>query len=163
MDARRWIALVGFLVVSFAAGAIGSTLQGPVADVVATYEGFDLPAWAPPSSVFGIVWPILYLMIGVAAWVVWLAAGSLRAAAGTLGLWVVQLAVNAAWPAVFFGGDDVGLGLVVIVVLDLLVIATIAAFRWYATLAAWLMAPYLVWLLYATALNASIWWSQTFG
>jgi translocator protein len=163
MDARAWIALVGFLVVSFAAGAIGATLQGPAAEVGATYEAFDLPTWAPPGNVFGIVWPILYVMIGVAAWVVWLAAGGIRAATGTLALWLLQLGVNAAWPAAFFGGDNVGLGLVVILVLDALVIATMAAFRWYASLAAWLLAPYLAWLLYATALNAAIWWSQTFG
>jgi translocator protein len=151
---RRFAALAIFLLVAFAAGGIGSVTQG--SDVDVRYLALDRPVWAPPSWLFGVVWPVLYLMIGVAAWRVWRAAGSVRAAGTALGLWLAQLVVNAIWPGVFFGLEAFGPAIVIILVLDLIVVATIVAFARHDQLAAWLLVPYLVWILYATALNISL-------
>ena len=151
---RRIAAPAVFLLVALAAGGIGSITQGTDVDV--RYLALERPAWAPPSWLFGIVWPVLYVLIGVAAWRVWRRAGGVRAAGTALGLWLAQLLVNAIWPGVFFGLEAFGPAIAIIVLLDILVLATIVAFARHDRLAAWLLVPYLVWILYATALNTSL-------
>lgn len=151
---RRFAALAVFLLVAFAAGGIGSLTQG--SDVGVRYLALERPVWAPPSWLFGVVWPALYLLIGIAAWRVWRAAGRVRAAGIALGLWLAQLVVNAVWPGVFFGLEAFGPAIAIILVLDVLVVATIAVFARHDRWAAWLLVPYLVWILYATALNISL-------
>jgi translocator protein len=149
-----WTGLALFLALAYAAGGVGSLLQG--GDVGARYQSFDRPAWAPPPAAFGIVWPVLYTAIGVAGWRVWREARRLSAAPLALGLWAVQLVLNAVWPGVFFGEDLFGWALALIVLLDVVVLATILAFRRIDRPAAWLLVPYLAWLLFATALNAAL-------
>lgn len=150
-----WLALVAFVVLASAAGLVGNLLQGE--DVGERYLTFERPAWAPPQEAFGIVWPVLYVLIGIAAWRVWRAAGGFGAARGPLALWGLQLAINAIWPGVFFGAEAFELAIGVIVVLDVLVVATVVAFRRVDRAAGWLLVPYLLWLLYATALNVALW------
>jgi translocator protein len=152
---KPWVGLVVFVALAFAAGGLGAAGQG--SDVGGRYLALDRPAWAPPQEAFGIVWPVLYVFIGVAAWRVWKTAGSVPAAGVALGLWAAQLVVNAVWPAVFFGSMEFGWAVPVIVTLDALVVATIVAFRRHDRLGAWLLVPYLVWILYATALNVALW------
>ena len=148
------IGLALFLLLAFAAGGIGSLLQGN--DVGARYLVLERPVWAPPSWAFGVVWPVLYVLIGVAAWRVWRAAGSVWAAAGPLALWGGQLLLNALWPWVFFGLEAFWPAVGVIIVLDVVVLATIVAFARRDRPAAWLLVPYLLWILYASALNIAI-------
>lgn len=150
-----WLALALSVGIAFAAGSVGSLLQGD--DVSSRYLALELPAWAPPQEAFGIVWPILYLFIGIAGWRIWRGAGSVGAASLALGLWAAQLVVNSSWSGVFFGLEAFGAAVAVIAVLDVLVIATIAAARRHDRLAPWLLVPYLLWILYATALNVAIW------
>jgi translocator protein len=150
----RWLALGVFVVVALAAGIVGSSLQGD--DVAGRYLALERPAWAPPQDAFGIVWPVLYVCIGVAGWRIWRAAGGVRPAATALGLWAVQLVVNASWSGVFFGLESFGAAIAVIVGLDLLVVALVAAAWRHDRLAAGLLVPYLLWILYATALNVAI-------
>lgn len=147
--------LVAFLLVAFAAGGIGAVGQG--AEVGSRYLALQRPSWAPPPWLFGPVWSVLYAAIGVAGWRVWRAAGSLRAARLTLGLWTTQLLVNAVWPAVFFGREAFGAAVVVILLLDALVVATLITAWRHDRLAGLLLAPYLGWLGFATALNVAIW------
>ncbi len=155
VDRYPWVVLAAFIGLSFLAGGVGNLLQG--GDVGARYLLLDRPAWAPPSWAFGVVWPVLYVAIAVAGWRTWRAAGGLRPAAVALGLWSAQLLVNAVWPGVFFGLEAFGPAIAVIALLDVAVIATIAAMARIDRIAAWLLVPYLVWILYATALNTSIW------
>jgi tryptophan-rich sensory protein len=108
-----------------------------------------LPIWA-----FGPVWVTLYVLIGVAGWLVWRQVGADRA----IRLWGWQLAVNALWNPAFFGLHRIGLALAVIVVMIATTAATIAAFARIRPLAAWLMAPYLAWSCFAAYLNAGFWW-----
>lgn len=151
---RQALGVGAFLLLAFAAGGIGSVLQG--SDVGARYLAFERPVWAPPSWAFGVVWPVLYVLIGVAAWRVWRQAGGVGAAAWPLGLWAGQLVLNAAWPGVFFGSDALWAAVAVIGVLDLVVVATVVTFARVDRAAAALLAPYLAWILYATALNVAI-------
>ena len=144
-------ALIGFLVASFAAAAAGAF--SPPGD---WYTTLNKPSWTPPGWLFGPVWTALYAMIGVSAWLVWKQHGA-DAIRWALVLWVVQLALNAAWSPVFFGAHRLGAALVVIVAMWLAIAATIVAFWPLHRFAAWLLVPYLAWVSFATALNAAIW------
>jgi tryptophan-rich sensory protein len=117
-----------------------------------TYRALDLPAFAPPSWLFGPVWTVLYVMIAVAAWWVWREVGWGR----ELTWWSVQLVLNLAWTPLFFAADRYALALVDIVLLLGAVVATIASFRRTSPAAAWLLVPYAAWVGFATALNAAI-------
>ena len=120
------------------------------------YERLEKPSWNPPKWLFPVAWTILYAMIAVAGWLAWRAAGPGEAAA-PLGLWLLQLVLNAAWSPAFFGLRRPGVALVVVVALWLAILATIVAFLEVDVPAALLMVPYLVWVSYAAALNAWIW------
>lgn len=148
------IGLVAWLSVSFIAAAIGSaaSLQaGPL------YTQLMRPEWAPPSSIFGPVWTVLYALMGVAAWLAWRAAGGLRAARTALTLFLVQLAVNALWSWLFFGWHLGALAFADIVLLWLLIVATLISFWRIRPLAGALLAPYLLWVSFASALNYAVW------
>jgi translocator protein len=149
------LAAVVFLAITLFASSFGAITQGE--DVGARYLALELPAWAPPQDAFGLVWPVLYVLIAAAAWRVWHVAHGAVPARTELSLWLAQLVVNAAWPGVFFGLEAFGAAIVVIVVLDLLVVAAIVAFARRDRWAALLLVPYLLWILYATALNVAVW------
>lgn len=154
-NGRRYAFLGAFLMLAFFAGFVGRLTQGD--DVGERYLALELPAWAPPQEAFGLVWPVLYVLIGVAAWRVWDRAGGARRATTALNLWFAQLIVNAAWPAVFFGAEAFGPAIGVIVALIALVVSTMVAAAQHDRLAAVLLAPYLLWISYAAALNVAIW------
>ncbi len=101
-----------------------------------------------------MVWTALYILIGLAAWLVWQRAGHQR----PLRIWGWQLLVNAVWPGVFFGLQTPGPAFFVLVALIFLIALTIRAFIRVRPLAAGLMAPYLLWCTYAAYLNAGFWW-----
>jgi tryptophan-rich sensory protein len=122
-------------------------------DMSGWYAQLRKPSWAPPPGVFGPVWTVLYLMMGLAAWGVWQRAGWTRA----LIPWTVQLVLNAAWTPIFFGLRQPGWAFADIVVLWLAIAATIAAFARVKVWTAWMMAPYLAWVTFAALLNFSIW------
>ena len=117
------------------------------------YAALAKPSWTPPGWLFGPVWTVLYIMIGVAGWLVWSEAGI-----GLLfWIWVLQLALNMAWSWIMFRKHRIGWAL-----FDILVLwTTIAGFivlAWpVSELAAWLFVPYLLWVTFATALNFEIW------
>lgn len=149
---RAALVLVALVLACHAAGALGA-----LATDAAWYRELARPSWAPPGWVFGPVWLTLYTMMGVAAWRVWRTpSGPARRRA--LGWFAAQLALNAAWTPVFFGLRSLGGGLVVIGLLVVAIAGTIRAFRVVAPRAAWLLAPYLAWVLFATALNGALWW-----
>ncbi|UPV99001.1 tryptophan-rich sensory protein [Halorussus gelatinilyticus] len=149
-----WPVLLGSVVVCELAGIVPSILT---ADEVATwYPTLAKPAFTPPSWLFGPVWTTLYLLMGVALYLVWRSDdGRLRNVA--LAVFVVQLVLNAAWTMVFFGAQAILGGLVVILVLLAAILATMAAFARIDRRATALLVPYLLWVGFATALNYELW------
>lgn len=141
-----------FVLIAAAVAAFGSIVS--ISGVDGWYGSQPHVTWTPPNWAFGAVWSVLYLLIAVSGWLLWL-----RRARGALALYVVQLAVNAVWTPVFFGGfpliGEVALwiGVAIIVLLDLLVVATIASAWPVSRWAAVLLIPYLAWILYASTLN----------
>jgi tryptophan-rich sensory protein len=152
---RHIIGLVLCLVICFAAAGIGSLYTIP--SISTWYVLLPKPAWTPPNWVFGPVWTVLYLLMAIAAWLVWRQRGSVRAAAAPLALFTIQLILNVGWSIVFFGQHLPGIGLLVIIFLWLAILATLIACWRVAPLAGWLLLPYLLWVSYASALNYAIW------
>ena len=148
-SAQSLLGLVAFAALVTLAAAGGGLAA---ASAGATYAALELPPWAPPSWLFGPVWTVLYAMVAVSGWLVWRRYGVGRAIA----LWVLQLVLNALWTPIFFAAGEYAAALVDIVVLDVVVIATLAVFARRVPAAAWLLAPYVAWTLFATALNAAI-------
>lgn len=147
---KRWLALVGWIALSFAAAFVGSRFApGP------WYDALQKPSWNPPAWVFGPVWTVLYAAMGVAAWRVWRTPDPRRRLA--LGVFVVQLALNAAWSWIFFGLHRMGLAFAEILVLWLLIAATTALFWRIDRLAGALFLPYWAWVSFAAVLNATLW------
>jgi benzodiazapine receptor len=151
---RQAVGLAVSIAVCFGAAGIGSLLTTP--SIGGWYATLLKPSWTPPNWVFGPVWSLLYLAMAVAAWMVWRQVGFPRAAAA-LNLFAVQLVLNVCWSAIFFGAHRLALAFAEILLLWLLILATMIAFRPLSRVAAWLMAPYLVWVAFAAMLNFSIW------
>lgn len=151
--ASRWVGLAGWIGLTAATGALGAFASRNAATF---YGALDRPAWAPPAWLFGPVWTVLYLMMAVAAWLVWKERGW-AGARTALGLFCTQLVFNALWTWLFFAGRNGGLAFAEIVLLAVLIVATMLTFARVSRLAALLLVPYLLWVLFATALTISVW------
>lgn len=148
------------LVIAVAAPLVVGGLSGfaTSAGVATWYPTLVKPPFNPPAWVFGPVWTVLYVMMGIAAFLVWrrgLAAPGVRAA---LTMFLVQLVLNGLWSLVFFGLRRPGWALAEIVLLWLGIGGTVWLFRRVAPAAAVLLLPYWAWVSFATVLNASLWW-----
>ena len=151
--AKKWVSFLGFVAAPVLVGVLSSLLSG---DIRGTYEGFVQPPLSPPGWLFGIVWPVLYILMGLAAWLVFRSQALAREKRLALGVFVAQLLVNFSWSIVFFRASNHWAGLVVIIVLDILVIACLALFWRLRRVAGLLLVPYLLWILFATYLTLAV-------
>ena len=150
---RQTIGLLGWLLLCFAAAAIGAVAS---AGAGAFYEQLVRPGWAPPGWLFAPVWAVLYALMGVAAWLVWRVRGFEEGGAA-LALFIVQLGANALWTWVFFVWHQGAFAFAEVILLWCLIVATAASFRRLNALAAVLLLPYLAWVTFAAALTFSTW------
>lgn len=147
----RWPVLLGFILLCFAT-AVPAAWWPPGA----WYAALNKPAWNPPTWLFGPVWSTLYVLMAVAAWRVW-RHGGFAAQRRPLGLFLVQLVLNAAWSPLFFGLKQPGVAFAEILGLWLAIAATIAVFRGVDRIAAALLVPYIAWVSFAAFLNGTLW------
>lgn len=148
------LVLVLFCALCFGIGALGAAVtETSVGD---WYASLLKPSFNPPNAVFGPVWTCLYALMAIAAWRVWRAA-DLTTSRGPLTLFLLQLALNLGWSVVFFGLQKIGAAVATIIVLDVAILVTLLAFRTIDRMAAFLMLPYLCWVLFATVLNVALW------
>lgn len=156
MKPGRMVALAVAVLLPLVVGVLGSF---STMDSVRTwYPTLVRPSFAPPSWVFGPVWTTLYVMMGVASWLVWrqgVAKPEVRSALVSYG---VQLGLNLAWSWLFFGLKQPFLALLDIVVLLVLIGVTAIRFAAVSRGAARLLLPYLAWVAFATVLNGGFWW-----
>ena len=145
MDLRRL--LLAVLPVAAAAGIGGLGAR----DAPQVYRRLGKPRWAPPAAAFGPVWSVLYVGTAAAGWRMY----GKGLGTSTL-LHLVQLALNAGWPVVFFSVRDKRASLLVIGLLDAVLLAEILTLRRKDPVAASLLVPYLCWSGFATALNATV-------
>ena len=152
---RQWIVLAGFIAICLLTGALGGWVTSQ--SVVEWYPTLTKPAWNPPAWVFAPVWTTLYVLMGVAAWLVWRKAPRGSGLRLALGLFFLQLALNCLWSFLFFGARSPGWALVDIMALLAALAATTWAFFNHTRLAGALMLPYLAWAGFAAFLNFTIW------
>ena len=150
---RQWIDLAGWLALVAVVAVIGSVAS---MDAPSFYARLEQPDWAPPSNVFGPAWTTLYVLMGIAAWLVWRERDR-HAIRTALALFVAQLLLNALWSWLFFAWHRGMLAFVDIVLLWALIAATLVAFWRIRPLAGALLVPYLAWVSFAMALNYAVW------
>lgn len=151
--ARQLFGLLLWLAISFAAAALGGFASAHAGDF---YQQLTRPEWAPPAWLFAPVWTLLYLLMGIAAWLVWREHG-FRKARTALSLFLIQLAVNALWTWLFFVWHLGALAFSEILILWALVLCTVVAFWRVGPIAGALLLPYLVWVTFASALTYAVW------
>jgi tryptophan-rich sensory protein len=152
---RQWIGLAGFIALCLLTGALGGWVTSQ--SVIEWYPTLNKPAWNPPAWIFAPVWTTLYVMMAVAAWLVWKEASRGSGVRLALVLFFVQLALNCLWSLLFFGARSPGWALVDIFALLAALAATTWVFFNQSRLAGALMLPYLAWVSFATVLNFTIW------
>lgn len=145
----RWtlVCVPACLLLGFVSGQLAQSGPGN-----AWFDALAKPAMFPPPVWFGIVWSILYAMMGFALALVGSAWGA-RGRAVAIAVFGIQFLVNLAWSPVFFGMHRLTGGLIVIGVLDVLVAVTLVLFWRIRKAAGLLLVPYLAWIVFATALN----------
>ncbi len=145
------LALVGWIVLCLAAslGAVFVSVDG-------WYAGLVKPSWNPPAWLFGPVWTLLYVMMAVAAWLVW-REGGWSAQRRPLVLFLAQWLLNALWTPLFFGLHRPDIALVEILALWAVLAVTVAQFWRVRRIAGLLLVPYLAWVSFAAFLNFTIW------
>lgn len=150
----RWISLLFWIVLCFAVAAVGS--RWTAAEIPTWYRTLVRPAIAPPNWVFAPVWTLLYLTMGVAAWLAMQSASSPLRSWG-MALFLLQLALNLGWSLLFFRQHALGASLVEIVLMWAAIGATTLVYRAISPVAAVLMLPYWAWVSFATLLNEEFW------
>jgi benzodiazapine receptor len=149
---KQWLVLAGFILLCVTTGMIGGLVTAP--SIENWYRTIAKPDWTPPNWLFGPVWTVLFIMMGVAAWLVWKTRDRIAPAMMLFG---VQLALNLGWSLLFFGARSPGLALIEVVFLWGSVLLTMLAFFGRQRTAGWLFVPYLAWVSFAAILNFAIW------
>lgn len=140
---------------AFLAAAFVAALSGGFFRPGEWYRGLSKPSWQPPDWLFAPVWTVLYIMIAVSGWLVWRSGHALTGVA--ISIFALNLVLNAAWSAIFFGMRRIDLALVEIVALWASTLALVIVFFIISPTAGALVAPYLAWASFAGVLNAEIW------
>lgn len=135
-------------------GGLGALVT--ISSVQSWYQTINKPFFTPPSWVFGPAWTTLYLLMGIALFLIWKSNHPMKKTA--LWLFGIQLFLNGIWSPAFFGLESPILGLFVIVPLWIMIVVCIRVFFPINKISSYLMVPYLLWVSFATALNAGIWY-----
>lgn len=147
--------LVISLLVCQAAGFLGSLATTP--SIPNWYRNLAKPSFTPPSWVFGPAWVTLYVMMGIALFLVWRRGAAAPGVKTALILFFVQLALNSLWSVLFFGLHQPFWAFIEIIILWIFILLTLIAFRRISLPAGLLLLPYLLWVTFASALNFAIW------
>lgn len=152
---KNIIALVLFVTVPLAIGFLGGITTA--SNIPTWYAGLNKPFFNPPNWLFGPAWTFLYITMGIAAFLVWKSAPS-SAKNTALIFFGIQLLLNAIWTPIFFGAHMLLLAFFELVLLWVFILLTILKFSAVSLPAAWLLAPYILWVSFASVLNFSVWW-----
>lgn len=154
---RLWdtLRLVISIIACQCAGVVGAVFTTKA--IPTWYAGLRKPPFTPPSWVFGPAWVTLYLLMAIAAFLVWRKGLDKPQVKWALVTFLVQLVLNALWSVVFFGLESPLAGVVVIVGLWIVILFTITRFFRISTAAGALLLPYILWVSFAAVLNVSVW------
>ena len=150
---KQMVGFFGWLFICFSGAALGGLAS---AHAGSFYRVLARPHWAPPAWLFGPVWTFLYILMAIAAWLIWRENG-FRKAGIALSLFLVQLAANALWTWLFFVWHQGMVAFVEIMLLWALILATAFSFWRVRPIAGILLLPYLAWVSFASALTWAVW------
>jgi len=150
------IAVIVWIVIAFLPGVLGQLATGPA--ISTWFATLNRPPFAPPNWIFGPVWTLLYLSMGIAASMVWSKGSGNKAVQFAIVLFVIQLALNGLWSFIFFGWNWLLVALIELVILWAFILWTILKFYALSPAAGLLLIPYLLWVSFASVLNFSYWW-----
>lgn len=120
------------------------------------YASLNKPFFSPPNWIFGPVWTILYLLMGISFYLIWKKGWGKKSVKSAGMFFLAQLILNLLWSPIFFGLKSPLLGLIIIVAMWILIVMTIKKFYPLSKLASYLLIPYFLWVSFATVLNAAI-------
>lgn len=143
------------LIIPLAVGGISGFFT--VSAIPGWYQTIQKPSWNPPSWVFGPVWTTLYVLMGIAMYLIWTQPRT-EQRQRALYLNAAQLILNFFWSLIFFNLHAIGWALIEIIILWVVIVQTMFAYDRVYKPAAWLLLPYIVWVTFATILNGTIWW-----
>lgn len=146
--------LAASIIIVFIAGAIGTVAT--LSEITTWYAALAKPVWAPPNWLFGPVWTTLYVLIGIALFLVWKEGTDRRDVRIALVIFAVQLILNITWSVVFFGYHSLLGGFIVILILWMAILANILAFYLVSKPAGLILIPYIVWVSIASYLNYAV-------
>ena len=149
------VSLVVAVVIPLIVGGLGGVATASA--IPTWYQGLNKPAWNPPNWVFGPVWTLLYILMGVAAWLVWRQGWDNLPVRVALAIFGAQLLLNLFWSLIFFGLRSPGWAVLEIVILWGFVLATTVQFYRLDSIAGLLLIPYQLWVTFAAVLNAAVW------
>ncbi len=151
---RFWLPFAGFLLLCFAVAGIGGAVTA--SSVNGWYQTLNKPSFNPPDWIFGPVWTTLFVLMALAAALVW-RRGRMPGRGAALGWFLAQLALNLAWSCLFFGLQAIGGAFVCLILLWAAIAGTLAGFHRIDRWAGLLLVPYLAWVSFAGLLNFVIW------
>jgi len=151
---KDWTKLIISIAIPVSVGTIAGLFTNT--EVNNWYRSIDKPDWQPPGWVFGPVWTILYIMIGIAFYLIWKSKVPVAKKRIAVTLWIIQLVFNFFWSFIFFRQHQIDWALADIVILWFFILLTIFAFARISKPAAWLMVPYISWVSFATILTYTI-------
>lgn len=155
MKINNFFKLIIALVVSQLAGIIGAIFTTP--SIGGWYTTLIKPSFNPPSWVFGPVWTTLFVLMGIAAFLIWKRGLDKKEVKIALGIFILQLILNTFWSIIFFGWQNPGGALIEIAFLWLAILASMIAFARISKPAMYLLLPYILWVSFASYLNYTIW------
>jgi len=150
------LALIAAVLICLAAGGIGSIFTAQ-STITGWYANLQKPSFTPPNWLFGPVWTALYILMGIAVFLVWQKDLQNPAVKTALLFFAVQLILNTAWSWLFFGLNYILLAFIELLILWLAILLTILKFYSLSATAFLLMLPYIIWVSFAAVLNGSIW------
>ena len=147
--------LIIAIIIPVAVGAVSGFFTS--SEIPGWYQTINKPTWNPPSWLFGPVWTTLYVMMGIALFLVWKSDASQSVKKTAIILFAAQLVLNFFWSFIFFNQHQIGWAVVEIITMWVFILLTIFAFAPISKIAAWLLVPYISWVSFATILNYTIW------
>lgn len=151
---KKWFRLAACIIICELAGGLGGLFTAN--SVKTWYTTIQKPAFNPPNWVFMPVWNTLFLLMGIALFLVWAKSAELPSARKAMWIFALQLALNVSWSAVFFGLHSIVGAMGIIVILWCAILWTIVIFGKISKTAAWLLVPYIVWVSFAGILNGAL-------
>lgn len=157
LSERKNTFLIGLfcILVPQLAGGIGSLFT--FSEIPTWYKHLIAPSFAPPNAVFGLVWTLLFLFMGIALFLVQRSRGNTKEKRNAYIVFGLQLVLNVFWSIIFFHFHALGAAFIEIIALWIAILSTIILFKKISPAAAWLLVPYLLWVSFASVLSYSFW------